>query len=105
MSAAIKCRICGCSPCASRTFCRMCREADGKARPTPDHGLPSNWDKISVGALWDRLNDPRRHQIPSKSVVDAFQHIVSQNDPDRLRAWLARLTPEERRALRKMIEQ
>jgi hypothetical protein len=58
---------------------------------------------MSVGALWNRLNDPRRHPIP-KSIIDTFQYLIKQGDRERLTAWLAGRAPEERRALRKLRE-
>lgn len=101
-----ECPICGCSPCASRTFCKSCGAVDRKAaaRRQHDHDLPRDWDTMSVCALWDSLNDPRRHSIP-KSIVDTFHFLIKQNDAARMRAWLAQRTPEERIALRKLIEQ
>jgi hypothetical protein len=65
--------------------------------------LPPNWESMSLDALWHHLNDPRRHSI-SKSVVDTFHFLIKQNDPARMRAWLAGRAPEERIALRKLIE-
>ena len=57
------CEVCGCSPCASRGFCRACIEQDRIAARSrkPDHNLPPKWDTMSVPALWSHLNDPRRH--------------------------------------------
>jgi hypothetical protein len=99
------CSVCGCSPCASRSFCRVCIEQDRTAarRRKPDHGLPPKWDRIQIPALWEHLNDPRRHPIP-KSIVDTFEHLIKQGNPERMKAWLAERTVEERRALRKLIE-
>jgi len=99
------CQVCGCAPCASRSFCRTCIEQDRTAarRRKPDHNLPAKWDQMSVGALWSHLNDPRRHPIP-KSIVDTFEHLIRQGDRERMKAWLAERTVEERRALRKLIE-
>jgi hypothetical protein len=96
------CQVCGCSPCANRSFCKICIEQD-TARRKPDHNLPPKWDQMSVGALWEHLNDPRRHPLP-KSIIDTFKHLIKQGDPERLKAWLAQRAPEERRALRKLVE-
>jgi hypothetical protein len=98
------CDVCGCSPCANRGFCRQCREADRNAarRSQRDHNLPSNWEEMSIGHLWDCLNDPQRHPIP-KSVVDTFQHLINQGDQEKLKAWLASRAQYERAELRKMI--
>jgi hypothetical protein len=58
---------------------------------------------MSVGTLWEHLNDPRRHPLP-KSTIDTFKYLIKQSNPERLKAWLARRTPEEHRALRRLIE-
>jgi len=64
--------------------------------------LPKNWLEMSVGALWDQLNDPQRRPMPQCS-LDAFRYVVKQNDPEQLRAWLARRQPDERAALKKLV--
>jgi hypothetical protein len=98
------CQVCGCSPCANESFCKVCIEQD---RIAASHrkpiNLPPGWEQMSVGGLWERLNDPRRHPLP-KSIVEAFKHLIKQGDPERLKAWLARRAPAERRALRELIE-
>jgi hypothetical protein len=33
--------------------------------------LPKNWDQMSVGELWDKLNDPDRFEGATKSTYDA----------------------------------
>ena len=58
---------------------------------------------MSVGSLWEHLNDPRRHPLP-KSIIDTFKHLIKQGDTDRMKAWLAQRAPEEHRALRKLVE-
>jgi hypothetical protein len=100
------CEVCGCSPCASRSFCRACIEQDRTAarRRKPDHDLPPKWDTMSVGVLWDHLNDPRRHPIP-KSIIQTFEYLISQRDGPRFRAFLAERTPEERRYLKKLLDE
>ena len=98
------CQVCGCSPCLSTSFCKICNEQDQTAaRRRPADNLPPKWDQMSVGALWERLNDPRRHPVP-KSIVDTFKHLIKLGDPERLKAWLAQRAPAERRALRELIE-
>jgi hypothetical protein len=99
------CSVCGCTPCASRTFCQICREADRTAarHRKLDHDLPPKWDEMQLGALWEHLNDPRCHRIP-KSIVDTFEHLMRQGNRERLKAWLAERTVAERRALRKLVE-
>jgi hypothetical protein len=59
---------------------------------------------MQVGALWSHLNDPRRHPIP-KSIVDTFEYLIRLGDAERLKAWLLQRTPEERRALKKLLDE
>jgi hypothetical protein len=68
-AAARHCSTCGCTPCPNPGFCRLCREADRKQAARPKHasGLPTNWDQMSFGELWDRLNDPRRRSTPQSA--------------------------------------
>jgi hypothetical protein len=80
----------------------QCAEADRRAARR-QHDLPANWETMSVGGLWHALNDPRRYPIP-KSIVDTFQYLIKQGDRERLKAWLAGRSPEERRALRNLRE-
>jgi hypothetical protein len=42
--------------------------------PGADSGLPKGWDKMSLGALWDALNDPRRWPRAAQSTVDAVAY-------------------------------
>ena len=37
--------------------------------------LPKNWQTLSLGALWQRLNDPRRLTTPD-SVIEAIMYCV-----------------------------
>ena len=37
--------------------------------------LPKNWDRMSVGTLWNALNDPARHPTP-QSTIDAILYCV-----------------------------
>jgi hypothetical protein len=37
--------------------------------------LPRNWQTLSLGALWERLNDPRRLTTPD-SVIEAIMYGV-----------------------------
>jgi hypothetical protein len=39
------------------------------------NNLPKNWGGMSVGALWDALNDSGRHSTP-QSTVDAIMYSV-----------------------------
>jgi hypothetical protein len=83
----------------------VCIEQDRTAarRRKRDHNLPPKWDQMQVGALWSHLNDPRRHPLP-KSIIDTFHYLIEQHD-GRLKAWLLQRTPEERRALKKLLDE
>jgi hypothetical protein len=35
-------------------------------------GLPKNWDEMSLPALWEALNDPRRKKAAAASTVEAL---------------------------------
>jgi hypothetical protein len=37
--------------------------------------LPKNWNRLSVGALWNAHNDPARHPTP-QSTIDAILYYV-----------------------------
>ena len=65
------CFICGCAPCGTPGFCEMCREVDRKAaaQRRREHDLPQGWEDMSLGALWERLNDPRR---TTQSTIEAI---------------------------------
>jgi len=87
------CDICGGSPCTNRTFCHVCRKADRMAaKHRPQHGLPPNWDTMSVGALWEALNDRRRWPTP-QSTIEAVMHCVRARGAEALKepATLERL--------------
>jgi hypothetical protein len=53
----------------------MCGEIDRKAaaQRRREHDLPEGWENMSLGALWERLNDPRR---ASQSTIEAIMHTV-----------------------------
>jgi hypothetical protein len=88
-------------------FWRLCREADERQAKQPrkaDHDLPVGWEAMPVGELWHRLNDPERHGV-AKSTLDAAVYLVKQNDPERLRAWLAYRSAEECAAIWNHLEQ
>lgn len=69
------CFICGCAPCGTPGFCEMCREVDRKAaaQRRREHDLPQGWEDMSLGALWERLNDPRR---TSRNTIEAIMVAV-----------------------------
>lgn len=56
----------------------------------------------TLGALWDRLNDPRRHGIAA-STIEAFRYVLKHNSPEQVQTWLERRRPDERAALRKLL--
>jgi hypothetical protein len=60
--------------------------------------LPAGWDEMSLGALWERLNDPRRHGI-AKATLDAADYLIRLNDPKRFEAWLLKHSAAERAAI------
>lgn len=37
--------------------------------------LPENWHTLSLGALWERLNDPRRFATPA-ATIEAILYCV-----------------------------
>jgi hypothetical protein len=72
------CDTCGATPCASVSFCKACRAADRLhqgAQSRDADQLPANWGSMSAGALWETLNNPRRHRTP-QSIVDAIMVSV-----------------------------
>jgi hypothetical protein len=72
------CDTCGATPCASVSFCKACRLADRKHQGVQSRDtdqFPANWDSMSAGALWEALNNPRRHRTP-QSIVDAVMFAV-----------------------------
>jgi hypothetical protein len=72
------CDTCGTTPCAGVSFCRACRKADrdqAAAQSRDTNQLAANWDGMSAGALWEVLNNPRRHRTP-QSLVDAIMVAV-----------------------------
>jgi hypothetical protein len=41
-------------------------------------GLPKNWDQMSMPALWEALNDPRRKKAAAASTCDALLFELSR---------------------------
>jgi hypothetical protein len=70
---------------------------DDDAQPAIEHRANE-----SLGALWGRLNHPRRWPI-AQSTIKAFCYVVKHNNPEQVRAWLERRRPDERVALRKLL--
>ena len=96
------CPTCGCTLCVSPGFCALCREADRKqaAQPKRGSGQPTNWDQMSVGALWDRLNDPRCWSEAPRSTYDAAlfelrEHGITQLANPNCQRRLAMLSPKQ----------
>ena len=101
-AAARHCPTCGCTPCANPGFCALCRQADRKraAEPKHDSGLPTNWDQMSVGALWDWLNDPQRWPEAPQSIYDAAlfelrEYGITQLAKPDCQRRLAMLSPKQ----------
>jgi hypothetical protein len=41
--------------------------------------MSKSFDSVSLDALWNALNDPKRHPTP-KAVIDAIMHCVRTRD-------------------------
>ena len=106
------CSICGCAPCGTPGFCQMCREVDRKAaaQRRREHDLPQGWEDMSLGALWERLNNPRR---TSQSTIEAILVAVRSRglgalkEPanlERLRRCDAKAQAEIDRRIDKLLE-
>jgi hypothetical protein len=61
-------------------------------------GLPPRWDEMSIGELWEKLNDPTRHGV-AKSTLAVAEFLLRANDPKRFEAWLLRHAATERAAI------
>jgi len=59
--------------------------------------VPPNWHKLSLGALWERLNDRQAHPTP-QVVIEAIMYCV------RTRGIAALQEPENLRRLRQCDE-
>ena len=101
-AAARHCPTCGCTPCPSPGFCRLCREADRKlaAQPKHDFGLPANWHEMSGGALWSWLNHSSRWPEAPRSTYDAAlyelrEHGITQLAKPNCQRRLAMLSPKQ----------
>jgi hypothetical protein len=61
-----------------REFWKLCAAADRAFRRMPrpsGRALPDGWETMSVGRLWDALNDPARFATPD-STIDAVLYCV-----------------------------
>jgi hypothetical protein len=91
------CNVCGCSPCASPSFCRACREADRKAA----HKLSTEVEAERAGigrrrreGLDTDNSDPRGNIPPAASAEDfesdgAEENSAADNGGVRLEDFLA----------------
>jgi len=61
-----------------------------------------DWHEMSVGALWERLNDPQLQPM-AQSTSNAFYYVLRQNNRKQLQAWLGRRSPDERAAFKKLL--
>jgi hypothetical protein len=66
------------------SFFKLCAAADRAMRRMPPPDLPDRWDEMSVGSLWDALNDPHRHGTPH-ATVDAVMYAVRARGVDALK--------------------
>jgi hypothetical protein len=57
------------------SFWKLCHAADQVQRLTPPPDLPDGWDSMSVGSLWDALNDPARYATP-QATIEAVVYVV-----------------------------
>jgi hypothetical protein len=57
------------------SFRKLCIDADRALRRMPPPDLPDRWDSMSVGSLWQAVNDPRRYGTP-KVTINAILHAV-----------------------------
>jgi hypothetical protein len=78
---ATQCDICGCTPCASRTFCKTCRQIDRKAvaqrqsardekRPTTQAAIEAVMVAVrarGIGALKEPANLDRLRQCDAQA--------------------------------------
>jgi hypothetical protein len=65
--------------------------------------LPDRWDEMSVGELWRKLNDPRRHGV-ANSTLDAAEYVFRSGDSERWRQWFDARSAPERAAILKHLE-
>jgi len=85
---AVECEICGCAPCASWTFCKLCREADRKAaaqrqsaraeRPTPEVVIDAVMVAVrarGIGALREPDNLQRLRRCDAKAKAEINERI------------------------------
>ena len=106
------CSICGCAPCGTPGFCQMCRQVDRKAaaQRRRQHDLPQGWEDMSLGELWERLNNPWR---TSPSTIEAIlvavrtRGLAALREPanlERLRRCDAKAQAEIDRRIDKLFE-
>ena len=70
------CETCGNNPCVNPTFCAASRKADreiGQRRLPP--GIPPDWDKMSLDALWVQLSQARR---TPQTTIEAIMYSVRE---------------------------
>jgi hypothetical protein len=106
------CSICGCAPCGTPGFCQMCREVDRKAaaQRRREHDLPQGWEDMSLGALWERLDNPWRTSpstIEAILVAVCMRGLAALKEPanlERLRRGDAKAQAEIDRRIDKLFE-
>jgi hypothetical protein len=80
------------------TFAAACREADEKQRRKAEN---PHLDDVSIESAWHHLSRPLG--VPIATLWTA-EFLLQQNDPARLKAWLARHSREQRNAIRKHLQ-
>ena len=70
----------GSDPCINPSFCRLCADADRRAKKHPPEELARlrrrlMADDVSLERAWAELNDPRNRPTP-KATVDAIVFAV-----------------------------
>jgi hypothetical protein len=88
-------------------FAEACRRADEKQRrKPPDPRLERlRWlidDDVSIERAWHELNERAPGDVPTATLRTA-KFLLQQNDPKRLKDWLARHSREARDAIRKHL--
>ena len=69
------CETCGNNPCVNPSFCAASRKADREIGQRLPPGISSDWDRMSLDALWARLNQAR---ATPQSTVEAVMFCVRE---------------------------
>jgi hypothetical protein len=87
------------------TFAKLCREADNKQRRKGENPHLEKLrrlfdDDVSIESAWHQVSRPLGVPI---AMLWTAEFLLQQNDPARLKAWLARHSREQRKAIRKHL--